>query len=77
VVRQTIEYRKELSLGARVKIGTRVVKLGRTSVTMAAAIFQGDICAATADVVAVLIDRDSRRPVELPEAARRNFSAFL
>lgn len=77
LVRQAIDYRRELGLGARVRIGTRVVKIGRTSITMAAAVFEGDICAATAEIVGVLIDRQTRRPKDVTEAMRQKLSAYL
>jgi acyl-CoA thioester hydrolase len=77
LVRQAIDYRKELNLGTRVRIGTRIVKLGRTSVAMASAIFDGDDCAATAEIIGVRISRDTRRPLELTEELRQRFSIYL
>ncbi len=77
LVRQAIDYRKELNLGTRVRIGTRVVKLGRTSIVMASAIFNDDECAATAEIIGVRIDHKTRRPLELTEDLRQRFSAYL
>ena len=77
VVRQTIHYRRELHLGAQLRIGTRVIKLGRTSVALANAIFSEAHCAATAEIVGVVISMESRRPVELPPDLREGLSAYL
>src|SRR5687768_5857721 len=40
IVRLLIEFRRELRLGADVRIGVRVVRLGRTSVTLGGALFE-------------------------------------
>src|SRR5215210_7725357 len=63
IVRIEIDFRHEILYGARVRVGARVLRLGRTSLTLADAVFDGDRCAATAQVVAVLFDLARRRPV--------------
>ncbi|HEY1721001.1 MAG TPA: thioesterase family protein [Magnetospirillaceae bacterium] len=77
LVRQTIDYRRELMLDTPVRIGTRITKLGRTSVGMTAAIFDGDTCVATAEIIGVILDRQTRRPKELSEDLRQKLSAYL
>jgi acyl-CoA thioester hydrolase len=77
VVRQTIDYYHELNLGARLRIGARIAKLGRTSVTFQHGIFDGEACAATAEIVGVVISSETRRPVELPAPMREKLSAYL
>lgn len=77
VVRQTIDYFRELHLGAHLRIGARVVKLGRTSVTFGHAIFDGEACAAIAEIVGVVVSNDTRRPIELPADMREKLSAYL
>jgi acyl-CoA thioester hydrolase len=77
LVRQTIDYRQELMLDARLRIGTRIVKLGRSSIVMAAAVFEGDACAATAEIIGVLIDSATRRPREIPPALRAKLEPYL
>ncbi len=77
IVRLLIEFRRELLYGARVRIGARVLKLGRTSVTLGGAVFDGDQCAATAEVVGVLIDLETRRPTEVPADLREQLSSYL
>jgi acyl-CoA thioester hydrolase len=77
IVRLLIEFRRELLYGARVRIGARVLKLGRTSVTLGGAVFDGDQCAATAEVVGVLIDLEARKPTGLPADLREQLSRYL
>ena len=77
IVRQTIEYRRELVAGARLRIGTRVAKLGRTSITLANAVFEGESCAATGEVVGVVISLATRRPAELPADLRAGLEALF
>ena len=77
IVRLLIEFRRELLYGTRVRIGARVLKLGRTSVTLGGAVFDGDQCAATAEVVGVLIDLETRRPTEVPADLREQLSSYL
>ena len=61
---------------ARVRVGARVLRIGRTSFTLAGAIFDADRCAATAQVVAVLFDLAQRRSVEIPADLRQTLSAY-
>src|SRR3982751_1239855 len=66
IVRIEIDFRRELHYGARVRVGARVLRFGRTSFTLAGAVFtDGERCAVTAQVmVAVLFDLAQRRSVE-------------
>lgn len=77
IVRLLLEFRRELLCGARVRVGTRVAKLGRTSIGLAGGVFEGERCAATAEVVGVVIDLATRAPVELPAELRERLSAHL
>jgi hypothetical protein len=49
-----------------VEIGTRIDRIGRSSVTLAQALFVGDDCVATCQSVVVLIDASTRRSTCLP-----------
>ncbi|HEV7370085.1 thioesterase family protein [Arenibaculum sp.] len=70
LARITIDFRAELHYGAPIRIGTRVVRFGRTSLDVRSAIFRGDLCAATSEGVCVLIDMEGRRPTPFPDALR-------
>jgi acyl-CoA thioester hydrolase len=70
IARIVLDYRAELHWPDEVEIGTCVLKLGNSSVTLGQGLFLGDRCVATAENVMVLIDLQTRRPVPLPEALR-------
>jgi hypothetical protein len=49
-----------------VEVGTRIDRIGRSSVTLGQALFVGDDCVATCHSVVVLIDASTRRSSCLP-----------
>ena len=61
VVRLVIDFRAELFYPARIDIGTRVRKIGRTSFTVDQGIFRDEVCAATAETVCVQMHSETRR----------------
>ncbi len=77
IVRLLLEFRRELGYGARVRVGARLVRLGRTSLTLAGGLFEGEHCAATVEVVGVLIDLGTRSSTELPPDLRAALSGYL
>jgi len=76
IVRIEIDFRHEILYGARVRVGARVLRLGRTSLTLAGAVFDDNRCAAVTQVVAVLFDLKQRRAVEIPGDLRQALWAF-
>ncbi|HET6519460.1 MAG TPA: thioesterase family protein [Geminicoccaceae bacterium] len=72
LARLTIDFLAPLRLDAgRVEIGTRPIRVGRSSVTLGQGMFVGGLCAATAVAVGVLADRRTERSTPLPEDFRR------
>jgi acyl-CoA thioester hydrolase len=72
LVRQEIDFMRELRWPGNVVIGTALVEVGRSSFTVAQAIFDGDRCAAAGRAVMVMLDATSRRPRPLaPEVVAR------
>jgi acyl-CoA thioester hydrolase len=72
-------YLGEVSYPQDVRIGLAVVRIGRSSVTYRPALFAQDdeAPAAVGRWVHVYVDRDSRRPVPLPDALRSAFEGIL
>jgi len=72
VVETMCRYMKPLAFPEVIEAGLRVARLGRSSVRYEVGIFrQGeDDAAATGHFVHVYVDRQSRRPVPLPESLR-------
>ncbi|HLJ64547.1 MAG TPA: thioesterase family protein [Stellaceae bacterium] len=70
IARIELDYRAELHYPGRVDIGTSVLGLGRTSFRLGHAVFKGELCAATALSVGVVIDDRTRKSTPLPEKLR-------
>lgn len=68
LARIEIDFRHELHWPGTVDIGTRIARVGRSSLTLEQALFQNGRCVATAHSVAVLTDSTTRRSTALPEA---------
>jgi acyl-CoA thioester hydrolase len=62
LVRQEIDFLRELRWPGDVEIGTAVAEMGRSSFTVAQAIFSGDECAAAGRATLVMLDTETRRP---------------
>ncbi|WP_207480802.1 acyl-CoA thioesterase [Arenibaculum pallidiluteum] len=70
LARIAIDFLAELRYGAALRVGTRVLAMGRTSVTLGAAVFADGRCAAASEGVCVLFDLATRRPTVLPDELR-------
>ena len=79
VVETLCRYFKPITFPETVEAGLRVAKLGNSSVRYEIAIFrQGDRApAAAGHFVHVYVDRETRRPVPVPEAMRRALALIL
>jgi acyl-CoA thioester hydrolase len=60
LVRLEIDYRKEIRFPATLRLGVRLLRLGRSSITVACAIFDGDVCASTSLGIVVRFDPEAR-----------------
>ena len=67
IVKFEVEYLAELGWPGTVEIGTRVVRLGRSSIVCEQAIFQNGVCAAVSSNVMVMIDVETRKSADLPD----------
>jgi acyl-CoA thioester hydrolase len=66
VVRLVIDFRREMRYPGIIEIGTRILRVGRSSILMGQGIFKDGECVATAEGTCVLIDRARRKAVALP-----------
>ena len=76
LARLEIDFRHELYWPGTVDIGTRIARVGRSSLTFEQGLFQHDRCAAMATSVAVLTDVASRRSVGMPEPLKELFQTL-
>lgn len=79
IARIDIQFRAQSHYPGTVDIGTRVLRVGNSSITLGQGLFVGERCIATTESVVVLVDPDTERGMTLPdevrEAARRFESA--
>ena len=78
VVRGLVEYKVAIGPRARLEIGARCTRIGRSSIAFQPGVFLkgDDTLLATGEVVWVLTDQATRRPVPIPDAMRRLLGAF-
>ncbi len=69
----TIDFRAEMHWPGNVDIGSRVVKIGNSSVTFEQALFQDGKLTATSHSVLVQMNDETRKPQPLSEAAKARF----
>jgi acyl-CoA thioester hydrolase len=66
VARLVLEFHTEMHWPGTVEIGTRIDRIGRSSVMLNQALFVSDACVATSESLVVLIDAGTRRSTSLP-----------
>jgi acyl-CoA thioester hydrolase len=66
LVRQEIDYLRELRWPGALDIGTAIAAFGRSSFTVTQVVFHGGECAAAGRSTMVCIDLTTRRPEPLP-----------
>ena len=72
LVRQEIDFLRELHWPGDVVVGTALPNVGRSSFTMVQGVFSGDACAAAGRATLVMMDTTTRRSRPLtPEAIAR------
>ncbi len=69
LVRQEVDFLRELHWPGDVVIGTALAELGRSSFTVVQGVFAGDECAAAARATMVMLDATTRRPRPLTAEA--------
>ncbi len=72
-----LDFLQQVRFRDTVHVLTRVVKLGRTSMTVAQDIYKNDDLAARATSVVVVFDYDAQKPTAIPERARALLEPYL
>ncbi len=75
--RLELDYRAELHWPAEVDIGSRLLRLGRSSFAIGNGVFHRERCAATAVTTLVVIDRETRRAAPIPDSVRTGMETYL
>lgn len=72
-----LDFLHEVRWPGRVEIGTRCVKIGKSSFTLDQGLFQADRCVATATTVIVQMNEQTRRSQPLGEFALKRLSEIM
>jgi acyl-CoA thioester hydrolase len=73
----SIDFRSELHMPAKLNIASAVTKIGRTSVGIANALFYHTEGIAYGESISVLINEKTRQPTPIPDELRATISRFL
>ena len=72
-----LNFLREVKWPGKVDIGTGIIKLGNSSITIFQKIFQNEVCVATAETVIVQVDNTSGQSKPLTDNARKALERFL
>ncbi|UUX49570.1 acyl-CoA thioesterase [Nisaea acidiphila] len=70
VARMEVDYLKEMHFPGKVRVGTRIEKLGNSSIVMRQAIFNGETLTGLARVVGVCFNMSERGSMPIPAPVR-------
>jgi len=76
IAQLVLNFRAEVTWPGTVEIGTRVASVGRSSIRLEQALFQGGRCVATAETTIVQMDETTRRSSPLSAGAVERLSAL-
>ena len=77
IARLLVDFRAQAFYPGEVRVGTRTLNLGRSSLTLGQGLFAAQRCIATARAVVVLIDGERGASVALPAELRGALSALV
>ncbi len=72
-----LDYRAELHWPAEIDLGSRLLRIGRSSFQIGNGVFHGTLCAATSITTLVVIDRKARRAAPIPDGVRAGMERYL
>ena len=77
IAKLTIEFREQTHFPGEIRVGTSVVRTGRSSVTLAQGMFEGSRCVATAESIVVRVDPDTGHSLPLSQTQRRALGPYM
>ncbi len=73
----TLDFVDEIRWPGDIRVGTRVTRLGRSSIAFEQALFQGERCVARASDVLVQVDAATKKALPFGEKARVRIEAMI
>jgi len=77
IARLITNFLTQVHYPGEVRVGTRALRLGRSSATLGQGLFVSDHCFATAESVVVLIDSEDGRSQAIPDRTRAALEGFI
>jgi len=77
IARLITNFLRQVHYPGEVRVGTRALRLGRSSATLGQGLFVADQCFATAESVVVLIDSNDGHSLSIPAATRAALEAHI
>jgi acyl-CoA thioester hydrolase len=71
-----LEFLRELNYPNAIRIGTKIIRLGNSSMTIAGGLFCNNSCMAQTESVSVWINNKTRRPEPIPQSMRQILQKF-
>ena len=76
IARLELDFKNEMNWPGTASVGTRVKKIGSSSVTLEQIILQGDVIAGQAVTIMVQMDDETRKSKRLSDHAKSRFEAL-
>ncbi len=70
IAKIALDYLKEMHFPGDVKVGSKILSVGRSSFRVGQAIFYKDQCCSTAESVIVVIDPNTNKSIPIPDPLR-------
>jgi acyl-CoA thioester hydrolase len=77
LARTCITFKEELHLPARLKIGTCITKIGKTSLDISNALYHDEKPISYSETISVLIDQKLRTPAKISDDLRKILAPYL
>jgi acyl-CoA thioester hydrolase len=71
IVHLSVNFVAEMHYPGVARVGTALASFGRTSLKLVQGVFKDDICTATAESAIVLIDEETRKPIQISEELKQ------
>ena len=68
---------KEIHYPGRVEVGTRIKKIGNSSITFEQALFQNEVLVSKGSSVVVHVDNETKKPIGLSDEVKAYLSQYL
>ena len=76
IAKLSIDYLQEMHFPGKVEVGSKIIRIGNSSFTVAQAIFYEDKCCSSAESIIVFIDEANGKPIPINQALRAKLESI-